>query len=112
MSRVFISSTYQDLIEHHKAVTDVLTRMKQEYSSMEFFGSRTDEAVLACEKEIETSSFLVGIYAWRYGWIPPENTRSITEQEFDYARTLDKKCLCYRILWGSGHVKQLKTIGI
>jgi hypothetical protein len=95
MSRIFISSTYEDLIEHRKAITDVLTRMKQEHSVMEFFGSRTDEAVPACKKEIDASFFLVGIYAWRYGWIPPGSTRSITEQEFDYARTSDKKCLCY-----------------
>jgi len=95
MSTVFVSSTYQDLVEHRKAVTDVLTRMKQEHSAMEFFGSRGDEAVPACEKEIESCSILIGIYAWRYGWVPPGTVRSITEQEFDYARALSKRCLCY-----------------
>lgn len=95
MNRIFVSSTYQDPIDHRKAVTDVLTRMKQEHIAMEFFGSRTDEILPACEKEIEASSYLIGIYAWRYGWIPPGSRRSITEQEFDYARTSEKKCLCY-----------------
>ena len=60
MNRVFVSSTYQDLIEHRKAVTDVLTRMKQEHSAMEFFGSRADEARPVCETEINEASYLVG----------------------------------------------------
>lgn len=38
---------------------------------------------------------LVGVYAWRYGWIPPDSTVSVTEQEFDYAREKSKRCLCY-----------------
>lgn len=95
MNRIFVSSTYRDLAEHRKAVTDVLTRMRQEYSAMEFFGSRADEAVPACRKEIDSSVLLLGIYAWRYGWISPGSHRSITEEEFDYARELGRKCLCY-----------------
>lgn len=95
MSRIFVSSTYEDLAEHRKAVTDVLTRMRQEHSAMEFFGSRADEAVPACRQEIDSSVLLLGIYAWRYGWIPPGSDYSITEEEFDHAREHGKKCLCY-----------------
>ena len=95
MSRIFISSTYKDLIDHREAVSDVLMRMKRQFSAMEFFGSRTDEAIPACRKEIEECDILVGIYAWRYGWIPPGGELSITEQEFDIAIELKKSCLCY-----------------
>ena len=95
MSRIFISSTYKDLIDHREAVSDVLMRMKRQFSAMEFFGSRADEAIPACRKEIEKCDILVGIYAWRYGWIPLGDELSITEQEFDMAIELKKSCLCY-----------------
>ena len=36
---------------------------------------------------------------WRlrlaYGWVPPGDSISITEQEFDHARKRGKTCLCY-----------------
>lgn len=95
MSKIFISSTYKDLAEHRKAVSEVLIRMQRQFSAMEFFGSRTDEAVPVCRKEIEDCQILVGIYAWRYGWAPKGDEVSITEQEFDIAMELGKKCLCY-----------------
>lgn len=95
MSKIFISSTFKDLVNHRKAVTDVLIRMQQQFSAMEFFGSRTDEAKPVCMKEIDYCEFFVGIYAWRYGWIPPGDKVSITEQEFDYAKLKEKRCLCY-----------------
>ena len=94
---VFVSSTYNDLVDHRKAVTDTLLRMKLRLSAMEFFGSRTDEAVPVCAKEIQACDFLVGIYAWRYGWQPTPKELSITEQEFDLARRNGKKCLCYLV---------------
>ena len=71
--------------------------MKHRLSAMEFFGSRTDAAVPACTKEIQACDFLVGIYAWRYGWQPNPQQPSITEQEFDFASGNGKKCLCYLV---------------
>lgn len=94
---IFISSTYNDLVDHRKAVNDTLLRMKLTLSAMEFFGSRTDEAVPVCTKEILACDFLVGIYAWRYGWQPTPAELSITEQEFDFARSKGKRCLCYLV---------------
>jgi hypothetical protein len=84
-----------DLEEHRKVLNDTLLRMKQQFASMEYFGSRTDTPMAACEKEIDECTFFIGIYAWRYGWVPPNRISSITEQEFDYAILKKKKCLCY-----------------
>ena len=95
MHQVFISSTYEDLKEHRRAVADTLTRMKQVHSAMEYFGSRPTEAVEACKAEIASSDIVIGVYAWRYGWIPEGSTQSVTEIEFDHARALGKTCLCY-----------------
>ena len=39
----------------------------------------------------------VGIYAYRYGWIPPGELLSVTEQEFDYAGSKGIPRLCYLV---------------
>jgi len=93
--KVFVSSTYADLGDHRAAVGQVLLRMQVGFAAMEHFGSRADEAIPACRAEIAQCDILVGIYAWRYGWQPTPTAPSITEEEFDYARSLGKRCLCY-----------------
>lgn len=95
MPSVFLSSTYQDLVDHRREVDEVLRRMRQNSVVMEYFGSRTDDAIEVCKNEIDRSDIVVGIYAHRYGWIPPGSAVSITEMEFDYARRQGKKILCY-----------------
>jgi hypothetical protein len=93
--KVFISSTSVDLQEHRQAVSDVIRRAGEYDIDMRYFGSRPDNPVAVCREAIEEADVLIGIYAWRYGWIPDGETRSITEMEFDYARSLGKDCLCY-----------------
>ena len=44
--KVFISSTYLDLIEHRKAVVQALRTMGEEVGHMEVFGARDDGGVL------------------------------------------------------------------
>lgn len=97
MLKVFVSSTYKDLIEHRTAVREVLHRMKTDVDAMEYFGSRPDTPESACSKEIADCDVLIGIYAWRYGWQPTPDGPSITEQEFDCAVQAGKKCLCYMV---------------
>jgi hypothetical protein len=95
--QVFISSTSIDLQEHRKAVFDVLMQAGEHAIDMNYFGSRPDDPQTVCRKAIEEADILVGIYAWRYGWVPEGDTRSITEMEFDHARALGKPCLCYLV---------------
>lgn len=93
--KVFVSSTYKDLSEHRERVTTTLQRMQLQYSAMEFFGSRTDEAMPVSKAEIEACDLFVGIYAHCYGWVPDGSEVSITEAEFDHAQAHDRPCLCY-----------------
>jgi hypothetical protein len=93
--RIFVSSTYRDLVAHREMVNQVLARMKLEFAAMEYFGSRGDEALPICKQEIGECDLFVGIYAWRYGWQPDETGPSITEAEFNEARARGKTCLCY-----------------
>jgi MoaA/NifB/PqqE/SkfB family radical SAM enzyme len=105
--RVFVSSTYKDLVAHRTAVREVLHRMKADVEAMEYFGSRPDTPEHACEKEVNDCDVFIGIYAWRYGWQPEADGPSITEQEFDCARQAGKQCLCYVVAehpWPPGFI--------
>jgi len=93
--KVFISSTYRDLAEYRDRVIQQILHMKQIPIAMEFFGSQPAEPTIVCFKEIEECDVFVGIYGFNYGYTPGEDGTSITEQEFNYARDLGKRCLCY-----------------
>lgn len=88
--KVFLSSTYSDLIEHRQAAHDALEQLGLHVIWMEAFGARPEESTRACLAEIEACDLFVGIYAHRYGYIPAGAERSITEQEFDHAQKLGK----------------------
>lgn len=95
MKSVFISSTYIDLQSHRKAVAKILREGKFSPVDMADFGARPAEPKAVCFREIHDSDIFVGIYAYRYGFIPENEARSITESEFHYAKKLDKPMLCY-----------------
>lgn len=107
--KVFLSSTYQDLVGHREAAARAIERLGQQGVRMEVFGARPVEATDACFEEILDSDALVGIYAHRYGYVPQGHTRSITEQEFEYAREKDKPTFCFVIdedyPWPPKHVE-------
>lgn len=93
--RVFVSSTYDDLIDHRAALDDIIRRLSAQFRGMELFGSRPFEPKRVCFDEISSCDVFVGVYAHRYGWIPHGDSLSITEQEFDYARSTNRPCYCY-----------------
>jgi len=83
--KVFLSSTYLDLIEHRKAVVNALHTMGEEIGHMEVFGARDDEATKVSLEELDKCDVLVGVYAYRYGTIPTGSKTSVTEQEYLHA---------------------------
>ncbi len=95
--KIFLSSTYQDLVVHREAAARAIERLGQQDVRMEVFGARPVEATQACFEEIADSDALVGIYAYRYGYVPEGHSTSITEQEFEHAREKDKPTFCFVI---------------
>lgn len=95
--KVFISSTYKDLIEYRAAAIRAVEGTNYQASKMEVFGARPDEPLDACLKEVEESDFFLGIYAHRYGYIPAGSEISITEMEYVHARKLGKTIYCFVI---------------
>lgn len=108
--RVFVSSTYFGLKDHRAAVEEVLKRLGLSFSVMEYFGAREDEPCEASLSEIARCDLVIGIYAHRYGSVPLISNRSITEQEYDFARQKGLPVLCYIVdpdyPWDSQFVDQ------
>ena len=92
---VFISSTSQDLCNHRSAVAEALRRAGFQAIDMADFGARPEGATTASLEEVAQADLFVGIYAWRYGFIPEGAEISITEQEFVEAERLKKPRFCF-----------------
>jgi hypothetical protein len=83
MKNVFISSTFTDLVEYRESVQKGLRQMGLTDISMENFGSRDERPKTECLRIIkEETDLFVGIYAYRYGFIPDGDDHSITQSEY------------------------------
>lgn len=95
--KTFLSSTYVDLVSHREAAVEAVERLGQQIGRMEVFGARPAEPSKACLTEIDECDLFVGIYAHRYGHIPDGSQVSITETEFDHARSNNKPLFCFLV---------------
>jgi hypothetical protein len=82
MASIYISSTYKDLSAHREAVYNQLQRMKHTVIAMEAYVARDDRPADACIRDVAASDLYVGLFAWRYGFIPKDKIVSITELEY------------------------------
>ena len=93
--RVFVNSTYIDLIDYRKAAEKAINDQRQKYEGMECLSAMDKEPTKACLDLVEKCDLFIGIYAWRYGSISEDSSISITEQEYNHAIKLCIPCLCY-----------------
>lgn len=100
MAKIYISSTFSDLAEYRKAAFDILCSMDHSVKAMEHYVATDQRPLDKCLADVEACDVYVGIFAWRYGFIPdpalgnPER-RSITELEYRRAKETGKHCLIY-----------------
>lgn len=98
MAKVYISSTYEDLKEFREEAYRALRQMRHDVVAMEDYAASDQRPLDVCLADVAASDFYVGIFAWRYGFVPPVNNperRSITELEFRQAVQSGKKCLIF-----------------
>src|SRR5574341_786270 len=95
--KVFLSSTYLDLIEHRKEAAEALARLGHHVIGMETFNARTEDPTKASLHEVEECELFVGIYAHRYGTLIGSAKISVTEQEFDYAVKTGKEIFAFYV---------------
>ncbi len=123
--KVYISSTYMDLQEYRTAVADVLRQMGHEPKLMETYVSEDKRPLEKCLEDIEDADIYIGIFAWRYGYVPPRSKgrtkglpprvavgkTSITECEYRRAQQRGIPCLIFlagdAAPWNPQHIDAL-----
>ncbi|HYV13636.1 MAG TPA: HEAT repeat domain-containing protein [Pyrinomonadaceae bacterium] len=88
MARIYISSTYADLQDCRDQVYRALRQIGHDVVAMEDYVATDRRPLEKCLDDVGSSDIYVGIFAWRYGFIPLEDNpdqRSITELEYRHA---------------------------
>ena len=86
--KVYLSSTFLDLREHRTTVATALRKAKYEVTMMEEYAARDELVEVACQGDVSVCDAYVGIFAWRYGYVPEDNnpqSQSVTELEYSSA---------------------------
>lgn len=87
--QVYISSTFEDLRSHREAAYMNLRGLPVTVKAMEDYLATDERPLAKCLKDVRSSQIYVGLFAWRYGYIPRRNNpkkKSITELEYRQAK--------------------------
>lgn len=95
--KIFVSSTYQDLIPYRQKVNEAIQRLQQIMIGMEMFGSDSETPLETCIKRVKESSLFVLIVGFRYGSILDGIDKSITQIEYETAVSSSIPTLVYII---------------
>lgn len=96
--KIYISSTFEDLKDYRASVYHQLRKLRHDVISMEDYTAGDERPLDKCLQDVQDSDVYVGIFAWRYGYIPVKNNpgkRSITELEYRHAVRCKKQCLIF-----------------
>lgn len=80
-----ISSTARDLPQHRDKVKEACIHARFFPHMMEHLPASDEDAVEASKRLVDRADVYIGIFAGRYGHVPPGSSRSVTEIEFDHA---------------------------
>ena len=83
---VFVSSTYSDLIEERKKVSEAVAKAGYVAEGMEIFPASSQKQMSFIERVINRCDYYILILAGRYGSVA-EDGLSYTEKEFLYAKS-------------------------
>ena len=98
MARFYISSTFDDLQDYRKAVYAMLRKLRHDAVAMEDYVAKDQRPLDKCLEDVAACDVYIGIFSWRYGYIPPKDNpqhKSITELEYRKAEELGKERLIF-----------------
>ncbi len=95
--KVMISSTALDLPEHRQGLRDACERAAFEPHMMEKLPALDADAIEASLQMVDEADVYVGVFAYRYGYVPKGHDISITEMEYNRAVELKKPRLIFFI---------------
>jgi hypothetical protein len=90
ITRIYISSTYDDLKPFRTAVASYLRKLNKQVICMEDYVASDTRPLAKCLQDVATSDAYVGIFAHRYGYIPEkDNPDSLSITELEYRQALE-----------------------
>ena len=98
MAKIYVSSTRNDLRDYREKVSQVIRRMGHEDVAMEYYVAEHRPPVAKCLDDVAACDLYVGLFAWRYGWVPEDDNPeglAITEMEYRQAVKSGKECLIF-----------------
>lgn len=93
--RPFISSTSIDLKDYRQAVIYACQKLGVVPVNMEEFQPDSDPGPAVSLEKVRESNLYIGLFAYRYGFVPAGSVKSVTEQEYDEATRLGLE----RLIW-------------
>ena len=91
MARIFLSSSFRDLTPERAAVTAALRGSGHAVVGMEDYPPSAVCPTDRCRADVEGSDIYLGLFARRYGYVPPDQSISITEIEYRSALAADRQ---------------------
>jgi Domain of unknown function (DUF4062)/inactive STAND len=85
MLRIYVSSTYSDLVEERRAAKDALFSLGHFPVGMEEYAASDERPLDRCLSDVRSCQGYVGIIAWKYGFRPGGGQKSITQLEYEEA---------------------------
>ena len=82
---IFLSATVRDLGNERDAVQEALRQRQTAVFLQDCWNRSAGDVVKMCLRRLEDASGYLGIFGFRYGWIPQALNKSITELECDWA---------------------------
>lgn len=83
--KIYISSTYEDLKSYRERVYHHLRSLRHDVIAMEDYVAADNRPLDKCLKDVRDADVYVGLFAWRYGYVPKKGNpgaKSITELEY------------------------------
>lgn len=93
--QIFVSSTYEDLIEERQAVTQILLESECFPAGMELFPAGDEDKMDLIRGVIDDSDYYMLILGGKYGSVDPDTNLSYTEMEYDYAISTKKPVMAF-----------------
>ena len=96
--KIYISSTFVDLEQYREKVYRELRSLRHDVVAMEDYVAADKRPLDQCLQDVRSADVYVGIFAWRYGYIPTKDNpeeKAITELELREAERLGKPRLIF-----------------
>lgn len=87
--RVFVNSTFEDLILHRQSVAEALRKLNMQSVDVVETNTPKTDLLQTCLLALHSADLFVGIYATRYGDVLEDEQLSLTERIYEEACLLD-----------------------